>query len=70
MKEKNKKAKMQFIKTDNFEAAEQLRKSGYTELTEQSSTCYYFLNDGKLMFDEKTNEDINKKIFYTNIMCI
>ena len=70
MKETNRKAKMQFIKTDNSETAEQLRQSGYTELTEQSSTCYCFLNDGKLTFDEETNKDINKNIHFTNILCI
>ena len=60
------KTKMQFLKTNNADVAEQLRKSGYTELTEQSTTCYCFLNDGKLTFDTETK----KEITYTNILCI
>ena len=66
MKETNKKSKMQFLKTDNKEVAKQLRQSGFTELTEESSTCYCFLNDGKMTFDA----DTDKNICYTNILCI
>lgn len=67
MKEtKNK--KMNFIRTTDADTAQQLRQCGYTELTEQSSACYCFLNDGKLKFDE--NEEMAKKMHYTNIMCI
>lgn len=68
MKEINKKVKMQFLKTDNANVAEHLRQSGYTELTEQSSTCYCFLNDGKFMFGG--DEEIVKNIHFTNILCI
>ena len=67
MKE-NKKEKMQFIRTTDESTAEILRSSGYTELTEQSTTCYCFLNDGKLTFDK--NEEMTKKIHFTNVMCI
>lgn len=72
MKEiKNKlKNKMQFIRTSDEDTAKILRDSGYTELTEQSSICYCFLNNGILTFDEETNEKINKNICYTNILCI
>lgn len=67
MKEtKNK--KMNFVRTSDADTAQQLRNSGFTELTEQSSAYYCFLNDGKLTFDE--NEEINKKIHFTNILCI
>lgn len=70
MKEKENKTKMQFVRTTDESTAKILRSLGYTELTEQSSTCYCFLNDGKLTFDEETNKDITKKIYFTNIMCI
>lgn len=60
--------KMNFIRTTDADTAEQLRKSGYTELTEQSTTCYCFLNDGKLKFD--CDEEMTKKIHFTNVMCI
>lgn len=62
------KTKMQFLKTNNADVAEQLRKSGYTELTEKSTTSYCFLNDGKLTFD--CDEEMTKKIHFTNVMCI
>lgn len=68
MKEIKNKTKMQFIRTNNKDTAEILRNSGYTELTEQSSTCYCFLNNGKLTFDD--NEEINKNVHFTNILCI
>ena len=60
--------KMQFLKTSDESTAEMLRNSGFTELTEQSSAYYCFLNDGKLTFNE--NEEINKNIHFTNILCI
>lgn len=67
MKEtKNK--KMQFVRTTDESTAEILRNLGYTELTEQSTTCYCFLNDGKLTFD--CDEEMTKKIHFTNVMCI
>ena len=68
MKEIKNKTKMQCIRTHNKVTAEILRNSGYTELTEQSSTCYCFLNNGKLTFDD--NEEINKNVHFTNILCI
>lgn len=58
--------KMNFIRTTDADTAQQLRDSGYAELTEQSTSCYCFLNDGKLAFEE--NEEINKNIHYTNIL--
>lgn len=58
--------KLQFLKTNNLDVAENLRQHGYTELTESSSTCYCFLNDGKMTFDE----EMDKNICYTNILCI
>lgn len=65
---KENKTKMQFLKTTDSSTAEMLRNSGYTELTEPSTTCYCFLNDGKLTFDG--NEEIIKNIHYTNMLCI
>ena len=64
----NKNKKMQFVRTTDESTAEILRSSGFTELTEQSTTCYCFLNDGKLTFDD--NEELTNKIHFTNIMCI
>lgn len=65
---KENKNKMQFIRTTDESTAKILRDSGYTELTEQSTKCYCFLNNGKLMFDE--NEELIKNIHFTNILCI
>lgn len=69
MKEnKNKNKKTQFIKTSDESTAEMLRKANFTELTETSSTTYCFLNDGKLTFEG--NEEISKKIMFTNVLCV
>ena len=53
--------KMNFVRTDSEEIAEELRKFGYTEI-EKQGTLFCFLNDGKQVF----SEDINKNIEYTN----
>ena len=57
--------KMQFIKTSDVDTANKLRNLGYTELSEQSSSTFCFINDGKMVFDDE-----NKKCTYTNILCI
>ena len=68
MKNNKENKKMQFVRTTDESTAEILRNLGYTELTEQSTTCYCFLNDGKLTFDE--NEEMTKKMHFTNMLCI
>ena len=69
MKERNKN-KMQFVRTTDPDTAQTLRTLGYTELTEPSSVSYCFINDGKLMFEDGENKDINNKIVYSNVLCI
>ena len=70
-KKQKKEIKMQFIRTTDSDTAQKLRESGYTELTESSSRGFCFLNNGKLMFcDDEKNEEINKNIVYSNILCI
>jgi len=64
-KNKTKTRNSQFIKTLDLETARKLRSLGFTELTEESSTCYCFLNDGKMTFDAESNGCV-----YTNILCI
>ena len=61
----NKKSKMHFLKTNDKQVAEQLRQNGFTELTETLSTCYCFINDGKMTFDAEKNGCV-----YTNVLCI
>ena len=68
MKETKNNKKTNFIRTTDAGVAQQLRESGFTELTEQSTTCYCFLNNGKLTFDE--NEEMTKKMHFTNMLCI
>ena len=68
MKEKENKTKMQFVRTTDESTAQILRNSGFTELTEPSSTSYCFINDGKIVFEEE--EEINSKIVYSNMLCI
>lgn len=56
------KTSLRFIKTNSKESAEKLRNLGYQEITQASSDCYTFINDGKYTFDE------SEKIFYTNML--
>lgn len=55
--------KNMFVKTQDKELAEQLRKSGYKELKPQGK-FFVFINDGKATF---SNEQ-TKKVVYTNKM--
>ena len=62
---KENKNKMNFIRTSDLETRNKLLSLGFTEITEMSSHDYCFINNGKLVFDNKDN-----KCVYTNIMCL
>lgn len=58
--------KYNFIRTSDSDTAELLRKEGFTEITEPSSSAYCFINNGKkLTFDAEQNG-----IVYTNLLCL
>ena len=54
--------KKNFIRTSDEDTAEKLRKAGFTELKESSTSSYCFLNDGKLTFSSEDEQNI----VYTN----
>jgi len=61
-----------FICTMDSGVAEFLIKNNYT-LLDNKDGKYMFLNDATLKFSSETDEekeDINKKICYTNVLCI
>lgn len=57
--------KQNFVKTTDPLVAEELRKSGFTEL-EQSGGFYNFINNGMANF----SEDKKNKIAFTNVMVL
>lgn len=54
--------KKNFIRTSDKETAEKLRKAGFHEISEASTSSYCFVNDGKINF---SSEDA-KNIVYTD----
>lgn len=54
--------KKSFIRTSDKETAEKLRKAGFSEITESSTSSFCFVNDGKITF---SSED-EKNIVYTD----
>lgn len=55
--------KRNFIKTTDPETAQLLRESGFTELTENNTKTFCFINDGKLLFETNKGNCI-----YTNVL--
>ena len=53
-----------FIKTQDEQVAEQLRKEGYTELSKENNS-FVFINDSK-----KAQTFDKKKIIYTDNICV
>lgn len=70
--QKAKKQKMNFIRTTDVDTAKYLRECGLTEITEPNSSTYCFLNNlDQMTFEEdEKQEEIQKKIHYTNILHI
>lgn len=56
---------MNFIKTTDKETAKKLRELGFTEIPENGSSCFVFLNDKTFKF-----EDTNLKVSYSNQLSI
>ena len=54
--------KKNFIRTSDKETADKLRKAGFSEISEASTSSFCFVNDGKLVF---SSED-EKNIIYTD----
>ena len=54
--------KKSFIWTSDKETAEKLRKAGFSEIIESSTSSFCFVNDGKITF---SSED-EKNIVYTD----
>lgn len=50
--------KKNFIRTSDKETAEKLRKAGFTEIKESSTSSCCFLNDGKMNFSSEDTENI------------
>ena len=61
----DKKKDMRFIKTNSPETAKKLRAYGFTEIPEQSSNMFLFINDGKMVFEAELTDCV-----YTNKLCI
>lgn len=54
---------MNFVKTQDFNTAELLRKNGFQELNKEGN-FFVFVNNGKMNFSD------NKKIVYTDKLSI
>lgn len=54
----------QFIKTQNRETAELLRKRGFTEIKTQDKLWFHFMNDGIAEFSEGEK----KRMHFTHIL--
>ena len=64
MKQFHKDEKSQFIKTQNRETAELLRKRGFTEIPTQDKLWFHFMNDGIAEFSEGEK----KRMHFTHIL--
>ena len=50
--------KKNFIRTSDKETADKLRKAGFSEISESSTSSFCFVNDGKMNFSSEDEKNI------------